>query len=286
MKRKINAADVIITVVLCVWGLIILYPFYNSILVSLVPQQVYIKTPFLLYPPVIDLSSYQFVFSSETLMSGMRVTVVILIVGVVYNMLLTVITAYALTKPIPGQKAISSLIIFTLYFNGGLVPMYLLMQQLHLIDNIAVMILPMGISVPYLLIIRRNIEELPSAIEEAAKIDGANEMVILFRIILPLITPILATFALYYGVERWNEWYNGMMFIKDIHKMPLQTVLRNIVQDIDSVMENVPDDVRSTAFSDGVKMASIIVTMLPVMCLYPFLQKYFVSGVTAGAVKS
>jgi putative aldouronate transport system permease protein len=129
-------------------------------------------------------------------------------------------------------------------------------------------------------------KSLPVELEESAKIDGANDIHILFSIILPLSLPILATFALYYGVERWNEWYNGMLFIKSTAKLPLQTVLRNIVQDASVLNADVPDSAKADVFADGVKMASVMVTMLPIMCLYPFLQRFFVTGLTAGAVKS
>ena len=285
-KKRYNGADIAIVIFMTIFGLIILYPFYNSMLVSLVPQHVYIKTPFMLYPSEIDLSSYRFVFSSNAIGNGFKVTSIILVVGVIYNMLLTTMTGFALTKPIPGRKFFSMMIIFTMYFGGGLIPTYLLIQQLGLMNNILAMILPTGIQITYMLIIMKFFDELPKELEESAKIDGANDIVVLMKIALPLSLPILATFSLYYGVERWNEWWSGMLYIKSSSLLPLQTVLRSIVQDANMLTNNIPEDMKKDVFSDGIKMASVMVTMFPVMCLYPFLQRYFITGLTTGAVKS
>lgn len=271
---------------LSLFGLCILYPFYNAILVSIVPQQVYVRTPFMIYPVEIDLSSYRFVFASKAISSGFKNTSIILVLGVIYNMLLTVCTAYALTKAIPGRKFFNLMIIFTLYFSGGLIPFYLLIKNIGLMNNIFAMILPTGINISSMLVTMRFFNEIPKELEESARIDGANDLTVLWKIILPLSLPILATFSLYYGVDRWNEWWNGMLFIKSSSKLPLQTVLRNIIQDASEIANNIPVIDKRVIFTDGIKMATVVVTMFPIMCLYPFLQRYFVSGLTAGAVKA
>lgn len=283
--NKINAADIIIAVVMGIWGLIILYPFYNTLLISLVSQSTYLQTPFMLYPKGITLDSYRYVFQSGALLSGFRVTLILVTVGTVYNMFLTVSLAYALTRPFPGNKFVHYMVLFTMYFNGGLIPTYLVVQKLGLLNSVASMILPTGISVAYMLIIMRFFDDVPKELEESAMLDGCTEIGVLIRIVLPISLPMIATFALYYGVERWNEWYNGMLYIKSVSKLPLQTVLRNIVQSTETETHGV-DTVRTQVHTDGVKMAAIFVTMTPIMCLYPFLQKYFVGGLTAGAVKS
>lgn len=286
MKKKFTKTDLVIGTLLTLFAIAILYPFYNSILVSLVPQDVYVKTPFMLFPKKITLSAYQFVFSSKSIMNGFLVTLFVTVAGVIYNMFLTVTTAYALTKDIPGKKLIMHLIIFTVYFGGGLIPYYLLIKNIGLMNNLWVMVLPIGFWPMYMIIVKTFFEELPVELEESAKVDGANDLVILFKIILPLSLPVLATFALYYGVERWNEWWHGMLFIQTASKQPLQLVLRNIVQSAGEMTQNLPAGQEKKVFADGVKMASIIVTMFPVMCLFPFLQRYFVEGLTIGAVKS
>ena len=281
-----NYVDVIILAFLFVFFLLILYPFYNSVLVSLVSQSDYIQERFMLFPKRITLESYFIVFMNGSIFDGMRVTTLVTLIGTAYNMFLTTTLAYVFTKSFFGKKFFLTMIIFTMYFSGGLIPFYLLIRDLGLIDNIFSMILPAGVSIMYMTVIRKQFESLPAELEESAKIDGASEMTILFRIMLPLSLPIIVTFALYYGVERWNEWYNGMLFIRTFDRRPLQLVLRGIIQTTGNQLytsDLAMYDIQP--FSDGIKMACIVVTMTPVIAVYPFLQKYFVSGLTLGAVK-
>lgn len=284
--NRLNAFDYILIVFLTVFALLILYPFYNSVCVSLVSQADYIKTRFMLYPRNITFESYFVVFKNGSIFDGMKVTLIITLVGVLYNMLLTVLLAYGFSKEFPGKKLFMMMIVFTMYFSGGLIPFYLLIKDLKLVDNIFSMILPSGVSIMYMTVIRQNFESLPAELEESARIDGANDLTILFRILLPLSVPILVTFALYYGVERWNEWYNGMLFIRSFEKRPLQLVLRGIIQTTGQAMvTNELEQYNITPFSEGIKMACVVVTMTPIILVYPFIQKYFVSGMTVGAVK-
>lgn len=284
--NRLNAFDYILIVFLTVFALLILYPFYNSVCVSLVSQADYIKTRFMLYPRNITFESYFVVFKNGSIFDGMKVTLIITLVGVLYNMLLTVSLSYGFSKEFPGKKLFMMMIVFTMYFSGGLIPFYLLIKDLKLVDNIFSMILPSGVSIMYMTVIRQNFESLPAELEESARIDGANDLTILFRILLPLSVPILVTFALYYGVERWNEWYNGMLFIRSFEKRPLQLVLRGIIQTTGQAMvTNELEQYNITPFSEGIKMACVVVTMTPIILVYPFIQKYFVSGMTVGAVK-
>ncbi|PXV62897.1 carbohydrate ABC transporter membrane protein 2 (CUT1 family) [Halanaerobium sp. ST460_2HS_T2] len=286
-KRKFTVVDIIILILLTIFGLAVLYPFYNAILVSLVPQHVYAESPFMLWPDEITLDAYKQVFNDQTLINGMKTTVIVTFLGTVYNMLITILTSYALTKDIPGRKFINYLILFTMFFSGGLIPYYLLIKNLGLINNILVMVLPMGFNIMYMIVLRSFFNDIPDALEESAKIDGANDFIILFKIILPLSLPILATLSLYYGVNRWNEWYHGMLFINSPDIMPLQLVLRNIVQDASKFLQgNTAAMANVETFSEGIQMASVVTTMFPIMMLYPFLQRYFLSGLTLGAVKS
>lgn len=283
---RLNGVDAAIMIFLGVFAVIILYPFYNSICVSLVSQADYIKTRFMLYPKNITFESYFVVFKNGSIFDGMKVTLFITIIGVVYNMLLTVSLAYGFSKDFPGKKLFMMMIIFTMYFSGGLIPFYLLIKDMNLVDNVFSMILPAGVSIMYMTVIRQNFESLPIELEESARIDGANDLTILFRILLPLSVPLLVTFALYYGVERWNEWYNGMLFIRSFDKRPLQLVLRGIIQTTGQAMvTNELEQYNITPFSEGIKMACVVVTMTPIILVYPFIQKYFVSGMTVGAVK-
>ena len=284
---RFSVSDGIILFLLTVYGLIILYPFYNAVLVSIVPNTVYMRHQgFMFWPPVIQFDAYEFTFKSKLIWSGYVNSIIVTAGGTLYNMFLTVFCAYALTKPLPGRKVIRFIIVFTMYFSGGLIPYYLLIKDLGLMGSYLVMILPMGLNVMYMLIISSYFSSLPSSLEESAKIDGAHDWVILFRIILPLSLPLLATFTLYYAVERWNEWYHAMLFLTKSDKWPLQNILRTIINDINFLAtQNIPGQKRPDVQGDTIKMSSIVVSMVPMMCLYPLLQRYFLSGLTLGAVK-
>lgn len=284
--QKFNALDGVILVLLTLLGLIIVYPFYNTILISIVPQADYTRNPFMLIPTNITWENYEFVFDSPLLLNSMWNSVKLAFVGTIYNMVLTVLMAYAFTKPIPGRNFFRFYMVFTMYFGGGLVPFYLLIKALGLIDSFWVMVLPSGISITYMFIISANMSALPKELEESAQLDGASDMKILFSIILPLTLPILATFTLYYTVERWNEWYNAMLFLKDTASWPLQLTLRNIISSANFIStQAMTGDVRPPTYGEGIKMACIAVTVFPLMAVYPFLQRYFLTGLTLGAVK-
>jgi putative aldouronate transport system permease protein len=285
--NKFTAADAVIFVILTFYGLIIFYPFFNAVLVSIVPNTVYMRYQgFMIIPPAVQFDAYEFTFKSKLIWSGYANSLLVTVGGTVYNMLLTVFCAFALTKPIPGRKVIRFLIVFTMYFSGGLIPYYLLIKDLGLMGSYLVMILPMGINIMYMLIISSYFSSLPPSLEESAKMDGAHDWVILFRIILPLSLPLLATFTLYYAVERWNEWYHAMLFLTKTDKWPLQNILRTIINDINFLAtQNIPGMKRPDIQGDTIKMSSIVVSIVPLMCLYPLLQRYFLSGLTLGAVK-
>ena len=284
--RRFQLMDGVILAFLTFFMLIIVYPFYNTILVSIVPQNDYVRSPLMLIPSRIELNSYQFVFDSPILLRSMRTSAIMMVVGTGYNMLLTVLFAYAMTKPLPGRNFFRFLMVFTMYFGGGLVPYYLLIKAIGLMDSFWVMVLPSVISITYMLIISNSMSNIPQELTESALIDGAGELRILFQIILPLCLPILATFTLYYAVERWNEWYSAMLFIRTIEIWPLQYTLRKIISDANFVStQAMTGEFRPATYAEGVKMACIVVTVFPLMAVYPFLQRYFLTGLTAGAVK-
>ncbi|MDR2514434.1 MAG: carbohydrate ABC transporter permease [Christensenellaceae bacterium] len=284
--KRLNLADGLIVGFLALFSLLILYPFYNTILISVTPQVTYIREPFMLFPKELTGVSFRYVFENKAIWTGMWVTVRVTVLGTLYNILLTVMMAYALNHDYPGKKFFVGAILFTMYFGGGLIPMYILIGDLGMMNTLSSMILPTGINISYLMVMRKYFRNIPEELEESAKIDGANDILIMFRIILPLALPMVVTFVIYYGVERWNEWYQGMLYIKSASRMPLQLILRNIVANSNTILASESmQEAGILPFADGIKMAAVIVTMLPVMILYPFMQKYFVSGLTAGAVK-
>ena len=204
-------------------------------------------------------------------------------------MLLTTVLAYGTSRgDYPGKRIIIGGILFTMLFNGGIIPLYLQMKELGLTNTIWSVVLAGTVNVFYFVIMRNYFQSLPESLIESARLDGAGEGRILFHIILPLSKPIIATLTLFYLVDRWNEWYNALIFIRDTEMQPLQLVLRSIVME-SSIVNNVTSAAameQMKNFDMGVKMAAVIVTILPVMCVYPFLQKHFAQGVMVGAVKA
>ena len=286
MIVKTTWFDIVNILFILSFAIVVLYPFYNSILISFTPQHVYVREPFLLFPKEFTYESYYIVFENRILFTGMGVTAIVTFLGTLYNIVLTLGMAYAFTKDFPFRKLLHYLVIFTMFFSGGLIPFYLLIRDMGLMDTYASMILPTGLSIAYMTVMGKYFASLPEELEESAKIEGAGDITILMRIIMPLAVPMIVTFSLYYGIERWNEWWYGMLFIKSPFKQPLQLVLRGIIQAAGAT--NTSSHLLEAGiipFSDGVKMASVVITMTPVMCVYPFLQKYFVQGLAIGAVK-
>ena len=211
----------------------------------------------------------------------------ILLLGLPINLFLTVSLAYGTSrKSYPGKRLILGAILFTMLFNGGILPLYLQMRELHLTNTIWSVVLASGINVFYFVLARNYFCSLPEALIESAQLDGAGEWRILFSIILPISKPILATITLFYMVDRWNEWYNALIFIHDNSIIPLQVALRSIVMEsnISSNTSSAQAAVRN--FDMGIKMGAVMLTSLPIMCVFPFLQKHFAKGVMVGAIKA
>jgi putative aldouronate transport system permease protein len=287
-KKRVDLFELGIGIILTLWALIIVVPFFNVIALSFSTEREYLLTPYMIFPAQPTLDNYKKLLSESRIFIGYRTTLLYVIIGLPYNMLITICTAYALSKPaFPGKKFFMYLIVFTMYFSGGIVPLYLWIRDLHLINTIWAVILPYGVNTFYMLIMRNYITALPSSVSESARIDGASEWRILFQIILPLSQPILATFALFFAVDRWNEWFNSMIFIRNLQITPLQLILRSIVLAAEYANTQAMGTSASIGalFSKGIKMAAVIITMAPIMLTYPFLQRYFVKGVTLGAVK-
>ena len=282
--KRIGALDWILFAILLIYALVVLYPFYNAFLISISPEHVYLESDLLLWPKEITWDAYKSVFSNDTLWSGFRVTLLLLVVGTLYQLFFTVITGYALSRDgWLGKNFVMNMILVTMFFGGGLIPYYILITNtLHLQDNILVMIIPGAIDTWNMLLMRNYFKSLPIDMEESAKIDGANDIEIFFKIYLPLSLPMLATIGLFFAVGNWNSWYNGMLFIETQAYKPLQLVLREMIVTNSSQMAQ-PGETQ--VFSEGLVMASIFFTIVPMMCFYPFLQRYFVKGIVVGAIK-
>jgi putative aldouronate transport system permease protein len=288
VKRiKFEILDGIILAVLLFIAILIVFPFINVVATSFVTQKEYLEAKLLLVPKNPTIDNYYRLFQDGRIWVGYRTTLIYLVIGVPLNMFLTTSLAYGLSrKRFPGSRLFFYAILLTMLFNGGIVPMYLLMMQMKLTNTIWSVILAYGVNTFYFIIMRTYMFSLPESLIESAKLDGASEWKILFNIILPLSMPIIATVILFYSVDRWNEWFNSMIFIRRNHIVPLQLILRNIVIDSRVAETMSISGPYVPKFMDGMKMAAVLVTMLPIMCFFPFLQKYFVKGIMIGAIKA
>lgn len=287
-RRKIDVIDVLLFLFLTIWGLVILLPFVNVIAISFSSYKEYLETPLLLIPQQPELKSYQELFEDGRIWVGYRTTIIIVLIGVPLSLFLTSSMGYALSRNrFPGKKGILLLVLFTMIFQGGIVPLYLVMRDLHLTNTIWSVILCSGMNTFYMFLMYNYFQSLPDSLIESAKLDGAGEWTILFRIVLPLSMPIIATIILFYAVDKWNEWFNAMVFIRDADIQPLQLILRSMILDSQVADEaSAIVSIEDRSFTNGIKMAAVVVSMLPIMCVYPFLQKHFAKGVMVGAIKA
>ena len=281
---RIQSLDIIIVTILIIYAFLIIFPFWNAFVISISTEHAYLNSNLLLWPTEIDFSAYQRVFNSNQLWSGFGITMILLIGGTIYQLFFTVITGYALSrKNWTGKNLVMNMILVTMFFGGGMVPYYCLIRDLGMMNTIWVMIIPGAIDTFNMLLMRNYFASLPAEMEESAKIDGANDIIIFVKVFLPLSLPMLATVGLFFAVGNWNSWYNAMLFIPDNKKIwPLQMVLKTMITKVSSTIETgtVTED-----FSEGLTMASIFFTIVPMMCFYPFLQRFFVKGIVVGAIK-
>lgn len=288
-KRKISLFDVVLYLVFGLIALITIYPFYNVLIVSLANTLASATYSPYLYPHVFDLTGYKTIMSDTYFYRSLGTTLFVTIVGTTLNMVFSVTAAYVLSrKRLIGRKFFLSAILFTMLFSGGLIPTYLVVSGLGLDNSIWSMIFPSMISTYYLIIMKNYFVSLPASLEEAARIDGANEFVVMTRIFIPISKPFMATFLLFYAVERWNEWWNAYLYISDKNIKPLQIYLRDVLVNFNSQLATQAQSMMSShnkVFVQSIEMATIIITMLPILCVYPFVQKYFVKGVLVGSVK-
>jgi putative aldouronate transport system permease protein len=242
----------------------------------------------LLAPRGFDLQSYERVITNPMVGYGYRNTLFVVIVGTTLNLLMTTLAAYALSrKRLYFKNFVMFLITFTMFFSGGLIPTYLLVRMtLGLKDNLLSLILPTAMNAYNMIIMRTSLAAIPDSMEESAKIDGANDFTVLFRIIVPLSLPVIAVMILFYSVAHWNAWFSAMLYIDKRELFPLQLALREILiaNATNEMMTNVSMEEKAFV-GETIKYATIMVATLPILCVYPFLQRYFVQGVMIGAIK-
>lgn len=265
-------------------ALITVLPLFYVLAGSFATESEIATRPFFLWPEKFVTSTYEYMFANDTMLRALLTTVVVTAVGTLLQVTLTFTMAYPLSKRyLPGRTLVLNLVIFTLVFGGGIVPTYLVVRDLGLLDSYWALILPLAINPFYLIIVKSFFQELPQALEEAARIDGCNEIGVFFKIVLPLSKPIIATFSLFYAVAIWNDYMSPLLYINDNSKWTLQVLVRQLTSpdaaNSISALENVFFP------AEGLKFAVVVVATLPILLFYPFLQKHFAKGVLIGSVK-
>jgi putative aldouronate transport system permease protein len=264
------------------------YPMYYVVIASVTNNLTLLASPgFLWYPKGFNIESYRLAFTHPLLISGYRNILFVMVAGLAVNILLTLFAAFFLaSKNVYFKKPVLFMILFTMFFSGGMIPGFLNIQDLGLFDSLWALILPGAVSVYNTIICRTAIASIPESLSESARIDGANDITILFRIITPLIKPTLVVLVLYYGIGHWNSWFQASIYIRDTMKLPIQNILRSIlIANSDILNAASTEGDRIDQFSETIKYAAIVITTVPVLLIYPFLQRFFVKGVMIGSVK-
>jgi len=286
-ERTFRIVNAILMVLLIVF---MIYPFWYVVMYSLSNPDLAASGGSFLKPKGFTIDAYKMVLRNKSILTGLRTSIIVTTGGAAIGTMIAAMTAYPLSKKrLPGRKGITYLFLFTMFFGGGLVPEYLLLKKLHMIDTYWALFLPSCVSVWNILVIKNFYKGIPESLEESARIDGASDLTIFFKIILPLSKPILATISLFLAVGFWNDFFSSVMFIFDKDKWSLQAVLREIITNTQEAMSRQGITVRNENAANvsqkTLTMATIMVSTIPILIVYPFVQKYFVQGTMVGSVK-
>jgi len=289
MDQAIQVLIYIIVIALC---LVILLPCINVVALAFNDGADAAKGGIWFWPREFTMDNFKEVFKDGSIKTAYIITIARTVIGTFLSLMVTTLAGYALKqKELPGRTLITVLITFTMLFGGGLIPTYIQYNNLHLLNSFWVYVVPSLVSVTYLLMIRTFFEGIPDSLEESAKLDGCGFVGIYTRIMLPLSKPVIAVVGLYTAVNHWNDWFAGAFYMNDTKMWPVQTVLQNMLtkamsaqQEVTSVAQALAHNTASVT-SDSLKMAAVVVTTVPILCVYPFVQKYFAKGAMIGAVK-
>ncbi len=291
MKIKKSAGerifDITIHVFLILLAFICLFPFVNTAAVSLSDTNAIMAGKVLLWPVGFELSAYKTVFGDSSMIRSLLFTIGLTLLYTAIAVIMTILAAYPLAqKRLKGRKFFTLMITFTMYFSGGMIPSYLLVSELGLLNSIWALILPCAINTFNMIVMKSFFSSIPESLAEAARIDGCNDLMILVKIILPLSTPIIATISLFYAVQRWNSFTDALYYINDAKLYPLQMKLRQLIS-LNMVDQLVMDSQteENVAIPESIKSASLMFATVPILLVYPWLQKYFVKGVMVGSIK-
>ncbi|WP_338588395.1 carbohydrate ABC transporter permease [Paenibacillus sp. Y5S-9] len=280
--------DIFNYVMLGILGILTVLPFLYIIGNSFATEAEITERSFFLIPKVFSFSAYEYIFSSSTIFRSIGVSIFITVAGTLVNLFFTLTMAYPLSRSdFWGRNVMMNMVIFSMLFGGGMIPTYLIIRGLGLLDSYWALMLPGAISAFNLIVVKNFFQQMPPGLEEAARIDGCSDLGVLWRIVLPLSKPVIATFALFYAVGHWNNFFSALLYISDSDKWPLQVMLRQIVllsqASVGDMANMDPNFVQPP--EQSIKMAVIVVGTIPILLVYPFLQKHFAKGVMLGSIK-
>ncbi|RAV08303.1 carbohydrate ABC transporter permease [Paenibacillus contaminans] len=286
-EKVVDTANAFLLVVI---ALVMLFPFYYIVAVSFSSYEQFLQSELLLWPKTWVVDSYQFILNSKEFIRSLWVTVYVTVIGSLVNLFMTSTMAYALTRNITGQRFFLFLVLFTFVFGAGMIPTYLIVKETGLLDTFWALIIPGAISSFNLIVIRQFFLNIPGELNEAALIDGANELQIFARIIVPLSRPAFAAFGLFYAVGHWNTYFTAILYLNNPAKWTVQVILRQIVilNDATNALASAARDAATSGHQpppETIGMAAILLATLPILIIYPFLQKHFAKGVMLGSVK-
>ncbi|MDQ0113457.1 carbohydrate ABC transporter permease [Paenibacillus harenae] len=271
---------------LTIIALVTVLPFLHVVAGSFTTSAEMAMKKFILVPTIWSWDAYKFIFSTDTIFRAMSVSIGVTAFGTVFSMFTTALMAYGLSRrDLDGRRAVMFLVVFTMLFSGGLIPTFLVVKELGMIDSYLALIIPSAISAFNLIILKNFFQNIPEGLEESAKIDGCNDFGILFRIVLPLSMPAIATISLFYAVTYWNTYLSAILYLDDSAKWPIQVLLRQIVVLASGLDYSSELDASVPPPDQSVKMAVIVVATLPILIVYPFLQKHFAKGALIGSIK-
>lgn len=272
--------------VILIISIITLIPFVYVVSISLTDPSIYVPMQFKIIPEKFSLAAYKYLLSTNSFTNALYSTLYVTVVGTVLNIIITFTMAYGLTrKSMPGRTIILSLVVFTLVFNAGIVPNYLLIKELGLLNSYWALILVSLTNAWSLIVVKSFMDSLPAELEDAAKIDGCNDIGVFLRIIIPLSKPAIATFTLFFAVAHWNTYFNALVYITDSTKWTLQLLVKTLVIDSNAQGYATGGGDEQSLPQETIRMASIVLAILPILLVYPFLQKYFAKGVMLGSIK-
>lgn len=288
MKRKLQVFDVIVAVLLILLCLIILVPLVFVLNQSLMSNEDILKYGFTLLPKSVTWDAYEYLLiKNSAMLRSMAVSILVTAAGTAVNLAVTSMYAYGLSKKdLPFRGVLTFAVFFTMIFNGGLIPKYLLVTSLGLKNSYLSLVLPILMVAWNTLILRNFFQAIPEELIEASRLDGANEAQIFTKLVLPLSKSAIATVGLFYAVKHWNSWFDASIFLSDKGKWPMQLLLKEMLNSLQIASSSgAIDSIASTLPTESVKAAAIVITALPIVMVYPFIQKYFVKGVMVGSVK-